>query len=29
VVGGKNPAWNQYGHERLGNETSTYHVASP
>lgn len=29
VVGGKNPAWNQYGHERLGNETSTYHVPSP
>jgi lysophospholipase L1-like esterase len=29
VVGGKNPVWNQYGHERMGHTSSTYHVPSP
>jgi len=29
VVGGKNPAWNQSGHERMGQASSTYHVPSP
>jgi lysophospholipase L1-like esterase len=29
VVGGKNPAWNQYGHERMGHTSSAYHAPSP
>jgi len=27
--GGKNPVWNQYGHERMGWAVSTYNVATP
>ena len=27
--GGKNPIWNQYGHERMGWAVSTYNVATP
>jgi len=29
VVDGKNPVWNQYGHEQMGHTSSVYHVASP
>ncbi|HZN94366.1 MAG TPA: SGNH/GDSL hydrolase family protein, partial [Myxococcales bacterium] len=29
VVGGKNPAWNQSGHERMGQASSTFHAPSP
>ena len=28
-TGGKNPIWNQYGHERMGWAVSTYNVATP
>ena len=27
--GGKNPIWNQYGHERIGWAVSTYNPATP
>jgi lysophospholipase L1-like esterase len=29
IVGGKNPIWNQYGHERIGWAVSTYNPAAP
>ncbi|MBV6320534.1 SGNH/GDSL hydrolase family protein [Duganella violaceipulchra] len=29
IAGGKNPIWNQYGHERMGWAVSTYNVATP
>jgi lysophospholipase L1-like esterase len=29
VVDGKNPAWNQSGHERMGHGSSVYHAATP
>jgi lysophospholipase L1-like esterase len=29
VVGGKNPVWNQFGHERMGHTSSTYHAPAP
>ena len=29
IVGGKNPVWNQYGHERMGWAISTFNPATP
>jgi len=29
VVGGKNPVWNQYGHERMGHSVSGFNPATP
>ena len=29
IVGGKNPIWNQYGHERMGWAVSTFSPAAP
>jgi hypothetical protein len=29
ISGGKNPIWNQYGHERMGWAVSTYNIATP
>ena len=29
ISGGKNPVWNQYGHERIGWAVSTYNPATP
>jgi lysophospholipase L1-like esterase len=29
ITGGKNPIWNQYGHERIGWAVSTYNPATP
>jgi lysophospholipase L1-like esterase len=29
IVGGKNPVWNQYGHERMGWALSVYNPATP
>lgn len=29
IVGGKNPVWNQYGHERMGHASSAFNPVSP
>jgi hypothetical protein len=29
IVGGKNPVWNQYGHERMGQALSVFNPAAP
>lgn len=29
IVGGKNPAWNRYGHERMGWALSVFNKAAP
>jgi hypothetical protein len=29
IVGGKNPVWNRYGHERMGWALSAYNPATP
>ena len=29
IVGGKNPVWNQFGHERMGWALSVYNPATP
>jgi len=29
IVGGKNPVWNQYGHERMGQALSVSNPAAP
>jgi hypothetical protein len=29
IVGGKNPVWNRYGHERMGWAISVYNPATP
>ena len=29
IVGGKNPVWNQFGHERMGQGMSVFDPATP